>query len=558
VKSVIERSALSGNSITGMFAYGGGVYSDGGGIGLAKSLELVNCTVANNQVGMSFPFSGGYWRGGGVYMSNGYMELRSCTIINNGVTGLPRTDDLGKPNLAGGVVATIGNAHAVERMTIGHCIIAGNMVHPFRGSSYNEDIFTGSLFEFISEGHNRLGVLNFDQILVPVGQRYWNSLCRKHYPKDGDQDGILPADVLDLTGGTVRSSDIVSLGVDAPRHAVLRYTPKATALDQVPPAPYELMIVLAEYQMLLNGPDNFTEILLGRIESEYGLTDFAGRFTDEFEAFLAAVDLDEELPGNQPYTTPDGSPILTLADARWFGPENTWPSLLENYPYIEFWHRLDAALKAEHIPGMGPELLGDDAWDAMFDGGLSGRLLSENFRIRFHIWNVPYQARIASLDQSGTARPHNGLGDIGAVEFTPPDPSQQPDTDSDGDGIADLLDVDDDNDGIPDTGEAAIGTNPLDPDSDHDGTLDHDELLAGTNPNDAASRFRCEQVHATANDFVIHWSSHDHRSYSLWGTEDPSSEAWTLLESGIPGTSPLNVHTVEKTTARHFFKVEVE
>ena len=148
---------------------------------------------------------------------------------------------------------------------------------------------------------------------------------------------------------------------------------------------------------------------------------------------------------------PDGDPILTLAGARWYGPKTTWPSLLENYPYIEFWHQLDTALEAENIPGMGPELLGDDAWGALFDdawGALfDGRVLAENSGIRFFIWTVSYDAQLTALDQVGTARPANSLGDIGAIEYLPPDPEQLPDVDTDGDGIHDLLDMDDDNDG---------------------------------------------------------------------------------------------------------------
>jgi len=48
--STIERSSITGNHISGLFAYGGGVYSDGGGIGNRKTLELVNCTIAWNMV----------------------------------------------------------------------------------------------------------------------------------------------------------------------------------------------------------------------------------------------------------------------------------------------------------------------------------------------------------------------------------------------------------------------------------------------------------------------------------------------------------------------------
>jgi len=113
--SSIRRSVITGNGIHGAFAYGAGVYSDGGGIGKAKKLALENCTVARNLVAPlpglpPFMYGIGYWRGGGVYMSNGSLDIHGCTIVENEVHGTPRTDDLSKPNLAGGVVATIGNA----------------------------------------------------------------------------------------------------------------------------------------------------------------------------------------------------------------------------------------------------------------------------------------------------------------------------------------------------------------------------------------------------------------------------------------------------------------
>ncbi|VGO22733.1 LamG-like jellyroll fold domain-containing protein [Pontiella sulfatireligans] len=416
--STVERSAVTGNRISGIFAYGGGVYSDGGGIGKSKTLKLLNCTIAENLVDILVPLSFGYWRGAGAYASNGNLLIQGCSVVENQTHGVARTNELGKSNLAGGIAATIGNAHAVESMTIGHSIVAGNTVHEFGGSVYNQDIFTGSLFEFISLGHNRIGAINFSQILVPVGERYWNSLCRKHYPKTGDQDGVDIADVLDLDGGVTRSADILSAGVDALNPAVLRYSPKGNAIDQVPASAYSLNKTLAEYDVKPSD-NNFLEIMLGRIEDEYNLPNFAYSFTTNFEAFLTTVDSDNtETNGIQPYTDPDGDPILTLAGTLWFGPADTWPSQLSNYPYIEFWHRLDKALEAENILGMGPELLGDDAWQALFDDGD----LTENHRIDFSIWTSSYSALPLTMDQIRIDRPANGLGDIGAVEFIPPTP----------------------------------------------------------------------------------------------------------------------------------------
>jgi hypothetical protein len=558
LQSTLNRTAVTGNSIAGIFAYGGGVYSDGGGIGILKTLNLLNCTIAGNQVGIygpGFLYGSGYWRGGGVYMSNGYMVLQSCTIADNAVTGVSRTNELSKPNLAGGVAATIGNAHAVERMTIGHCIIAGNTVNEFGGADYNEDLFTGSLFEFVSNGHNRIGTINFSQILVPIGEKNWYSLCRKHYPKQGDQDGVDLADVLDLTNGVVHSADILSVGVHAPAPAVLRYAPNGNATNQVPSSTYSLTKTRAEYELSDGATNNFLEIMLGRIEDEYSLTNFAGTFTTDFEAFLAAVDSDGvETNGIQPYTDTNGVPILTLDAAQWFYSIGTWPSKLYNYPYIEFWHRLDDALSASNIPGMGPELLGDDAWQALFNSGA----LTENPGIDFSIWTAGYTAQLTDFDQTGTARPVDGLGDIGAVERLPPSDEYLAGTDTDGDGTPDHLDEDDDNDGLTDTGEAAIGTDPKNPDSDGDGTSDRDEVIAGTDPLRSDSLFKFTDITPAGDHVILRWSSASNRTYSLWGTADLTSNAWEIIDHAIPGTVPSNVHTTEAPSGSRFFNVTVE
>lgn len=417
VASVIKNSSITGNRISGVYAYGGGVYSDGGGIGNSKGLELVNCTIAENVA--DYPplppqvLNIGYWRGSAAYMSNGTMFIQGCTIVGNQVYGKPRVDSLGKPNLAGAVAATIGNAHAVEDMTVGHSILVGNTVHESTGAVYGQDIFTGSLMYFTSMGHNRIGVVEFGQILVPVGAWGWRSLCRKHYPKQGDEDGVVPAAVLNLADGVTRSDFIACAGANAPGPAVLHYEPGVEALDKVPPS-YFVEVVLADYFLNRGAQDNFLEIMLGRLENHYNLPGFAAAFTQNFETFLANVDLDPNTPGNQPYTDPDGNPILTLADTGWFGPALTWPKELYNYPFIYFWRQLDAALVAANIPGMGPEILGDANWKALFESGA----LAENAGIRMRvITDSGFAALLQEFDQLGNPRPAGILGDIGAIEM---------------------------------------------------------------------------------------------------------------------------------------------
>ncbi|MBU1170617.1 MAG: hypothetical protein KKD44_13735 [Proteobacteria bacterium] len=422
--SVVDRCTITGNRISGIFVYGAGVYSDGGGIGNRKVLTVTQSTLARNLAEPSadlpiFLLGMGYWRGGGVYMSNGYLKMSACTVVENETFGYPRTDDLGKSNLAGGIAATIGNAHAVESMMIGQSIVCGNTVNelnPADGTvalSYAHDIFTGSLLYFKSQGYNLLGVTDFSQILVPVGEKDWASLCRKHFPKNGDQAGVLVEDVLDLGSGVMVSDMILSAGVDEGQPTVLYYEPKGDALGQIPGTPYVVSETMAEYQVADSVTDNFLSILLQRLEDLYDINGFALDFTDDFELFLQSVDTDADVPDNQPYTDPDGQPVLSLADTHWYGPAETWPKAVVNYPYIEFWHRLDSALGELDIPDMGAEGLGDDAWTALFSTGP----LAENTGITIAIWQAIYSVTPLGVDQLGHVRAMHGPWDIGAIEM---------------------------------------------------------------------------------------------------------------------------------------------
>jgi hypothetical protein len=417
--STIDQSSVSGNAIRGLFAYGAGIYSDGGGIGQSKTLRVTNTTVARNLVEPSanlppFLLATGYWRGGGIYMSNGYLQLQSVTVVENAVRGRARTDSLGRRNLAGGIAATVGNAHAVESMTVGHSIVAGNTVAEIGGATYAHDLFTGSLMHFHSAGHNRFGKLDFSQILVPVGERAWESLSRRHYPKVGDAGGVALAGVVDLTGGVTTDPAIASVGVDAGNPVPLSYAPAGTALDRVPSPSYQVDETLAEYDVAQGGTDNFLAIVLGRVEQQYRLAGFAAGFKADFEAFLQSADTDATTPGLQPYRDPSGNPIVTLAATHFFGPAQTWPRELYNHPYIEFWHRLDAALALAAVGGMGPELLGDAAWQQLFTTGP----LAENPALRTIVWtDSDLRVTRLSVDQIGTARNPQALADIGALEL---------------------------------------------------------------------------------------------------------------------------------------------
>ena len=433
--SLISRSTITENRIAGLFAYGAGVYSDGGGIGRSTRLHVENSTIARNRVEPPLlpPFlfgllDIGYWRGGGLYMSNGYMQVQSSTIVENQVFGKPRTDELDKRNLAGGIAATIGNAHAVEDMIIGHSIVVGNTVHEISGIDpggytigrvYAHDIFTGSVFEFRSMGYNRFGVLDFSQVLAPIGEPDWDSLSRKHYPKANDIDGLAAGDVL---GAATLSTFIPSFGAEVDPFAVLSYEPAGSALDRLPAANYEVSEVLGELDGQQNEGMNplLLPLVMDRIAAVYGQPDFAGEFRSHFEAWL--LDTDPDTPGAQQYFNCNEDLVDTVERAFWCGPAQTWPQMEYNHAYIEFWHHLDLALAGEipgvnvdQISGMGPALLNDDAWIALFGPGhsdFSG--ISLNFGTR------TLRVNPLDVDQHGDPRPANALGDIGAIEIDNP------------------------------------------------------------------------------------------------------------------------------------------
>ncbi len=239
----------------------------------------------------------------------------------------------------------------------------------------------------------------------------WRSLIRKHYPQAGDVSGAAAGDVLDLVGGVTLSTSIMSVGEQAGTPAPLHYQPQGSALAQVPAARYVVDETLGEYRVY-SGTDNFLGILLARIEKLYALGNFAALFTADFENFLQTVDSDATTAGVQPYRDPDGAPIVTLSATRFFGPAQTWPRELENYPYIEFWHRLDAYLAAQDIPGLGPELLGSAQWRRLFTSGY----LEENLQLRVTLTTRQTLAvQRSELDQVGHSR-GSAMADIGAIE----------------------------------------------------------------------------------------------------------------------------------------------
>jgi len=430
--SSVSRSSIAENRITGLFAYGAGVYSDGGGIGLSTRIHIENSTIARNLVEPpvlpAFLFGLldiGYWRGGGLYMSNGYMQVQSSTIVENQVFGKPRTSELEKANMAGGIAATIGNAHAVEDMVIGHSIVVGNTVHEIDGIGpdgytvagvYPHDVFSGSVFDFRSMGHNRIGVIDFSQVLVPVGEPGWASLSRKHYPQAGDEDDVVPGEVL---GGAMLSTLVRSFGVEADPFAVLYYEPAGSALDQVPGESYSVTEIYGELvgEQDEGGNHLLLPLMLEQIQEVYGQPDFASEFRSHFQEFL--MDIDPDTAGSQLYFNCDNVAVDTIEQAYWCGPAQTWPQQEYNHAYIEFWHHLDSALSGEiaevnvdQIASLGAALISDDVWTSLFGLGESHY---SGITVKLNASTLGVSAM--STDQLDNPRPANLRGDIGAIEM---------------------------------------------------------------------------------------------------------------------------------------------
>jgi hypothetical protein len=375
--SELYECSLTGNRVTGEHAYGGGVYTDGGGIGYYNTLYLRNCTIARNVVedNPAVPESSRsqyYCRGGGIYMSNGYLDIDSCTIAENRVTGIPFPFS-GKPNLGGGAVAaTIGNAHDVEDLYIRQSVLVGNTVN---GAA--DDLFTGSLLHFVSRGYNRVGRLDCSQILVPIP--LWSSLSRKHWPKDGDADGIALDAALRVAEAR-RHAWIRSAGTDNGSPALLWYPPGDALVDQVPAYTYDVNHVYAEYT---NGYYYWSE-------------------TDDPTPLLDAVmtKLRESL----------GAGFGTSLDyaGLHFNPiASEWPSDNSNLPWITFWRALDNEIGDR----MGAVKLGDDFWASLQSVPMSSG------QIYYYDW--PETIYPLTFDQRDLPRPAGIKGDIGAVERLP-------------------------------------------------------------------------------------------------------------------------------------------
>jgi len=316
-------------------------------------------------------------------MGGGYLSVAGCTIAENEVRGVPAIFNR-KPNLGGGgIAATVGNAHVVEDITIRHSIVAGNTLN---GSA--EDLFTGSVLHFYSHGYNLLGKIDFRQILVPIPP--WNSLSRKHWPKEGDTDNVALSDVLDVPGAMLHAS-IVSVGTDNGLPAVLWYPPKGSALDRVPAGGYQVdNVVWAEYAVATGAKDDFLLRILDRLSTG----DYGGILGSGFGAAYRAA-----------FETASG---MNLDNVAWYMDPARWPSDPRNVPWIDFWRGLDNAIGGS----LGAAQLGDDFWRSYGAGQIP---IGDNIVLSVTPMRLgPFFP--TGSDQLGNPRPNGLYGDIGAIE----------------------------------------------------------------------------------------------------------------------------------------------
>ena len=370
--TAISQCVISGNRVTAQHGYGGGIFTLSGGPTNLARMTVTNSTIARNlaEDNPDLLETGQYYhRGGGIYMGGGSLTVIGSTIAENQVNG-PVAIFSGKPNTAGGgVAATIGNAHVVEDVHLQQSIVIGNTMN---GSA--ADWFAGSLINFYSYGYNRIGSIDFSQILVPCPE--WMDLSRRHYPEPGDQDSLTVADVLDLAN-TQHDATILSAGTDAGQPIVLWYSPGVAATNQIPTAQYSFNVISAGYSGYGLPTDDFLNHLLEKLR-----TDHADELGSDF-----------------------GSDLGDLTGTTWYGPAQTWPSDPANAAWITFWRNLDTDINGR----MGTATLGDNFWATYTTGPIS-----DNVSITVNTTN--FSAQLGTTDQLGDARPKGGLGDVGAIE----------------------------------------------------------------------------------------------------------------------------------------------
>ena len=126
-------------------------------------------------------------------------------------------------------------------------------------------------------------------------------------------------------------------------------------------------------------------------------------------------------------------------------------------------------------------------------------------------------------------------------------------------GIGQVLDEDDD--GLPDYWEIKYfgdideidGTE----DSDGDGLTDLEEYLAGSDPTSASSSFVFVNSSPNPTTNTLRWASSSNRTYTIHYTTN-LMQSFSVLESGIEGTPPVNEYKHYSIARGDFYRIELE
>jgi hypothetical protein len=345
-------------------AYGGGIYANG--------LSLEDCVVAGNVAVGYGAAGGGIYSVGGADNPRGRgsdASLFATTVSGNRVTG--------QHAYGGGIFSLAGGPANLAWMHVENCTVARNLVEDHEGVAGGGYYRGGGIYL----GGGSLSLLASTVAenevhgveAVPGGNRSgggWFGLSRKHYPKAGDVDGVAIGEVVS-PDEIQRHGTIVSAGVDAGAPAVLWYPPAGAAVDAIPAAGYPVDQVLAQYAPYGSGEDDFLNHVLEKLRTEHGYA--LGEFGD-------------------------------MTGVTFHGPARTWPTNLDNKPWVDFWRALDVALG----DGLGTVKLGDEFWGP-FSPGLLGNAELEVARATGTV-------RPPATDQRGGSRPSGDRADVGAIE----------------------------------------------------------------------------------------------------------------------------------------------